>query len=129
MTEQHLRDPTLERQSDPGADAFEHALEEMVMRVDEARIDHAAARVDRLLARLRRYHTDLGDASVPDPDVARRAFGGTRAAGQDADRITHDDIGRIQRATAAPSRRAKAVRIASANAGAIRVIPIGTPLA
>lgn len=66
----HPRQPVVERAVD--GDALEYRLEQMVMRVDQARSDDTARRVEHVLTGARRKITDLGDQAVFDPDGARK---------------------------------------------------------
>src|SRR5262245_23823880 len=55
----------------------------MMMRGDEAGIDHAAGRVDDPLVRLPLERADRGDASIAETDRAARAHRIARQAGED----------------------------------------------
>ena len=71
----HRPQPDQQRAVDRGTHALEDALEQMMVGRDEAGIDHAAGRIDHLLARLAFERTDGGNAAVDDADRAgRRAW-------------------------------------------------------
>src|SRR5262249_7657917 len=71
----HRAQPLQQRNIDAGAHALEHALEEMMMRRDQAGIDHAARSVDHVLAVSPLKRTDRCDAPVRDANCAARAHG------------------------------------------------------
>jgi len=99
----HRREPCLQIGVDAGRHRFQQVLEQMVMRVDPARIDDAVARVDHTLAGLRReIGRDRFDPAVADAQVgAGEPRGGARAAAHDRERAanqqgsrrkTHDSV-------------------------------------
>ena len=80
----HRAQPGVQRAVDPAANAFEDALEQMVMGRDETGIDHAARRIDDRFVRAWRQSADLGDAAVGDADRALRPHRRAGQAGEDA---------------------------------------------
>jgi hypothetical protein len=104
--------PGLQPQIHSRAHTFEHALKEMMVRVDQSRINHAAARVERDLSRPHRNVADLGNPAVFDANVAQGTFGGATATGEHPDRTAHND--RIDGARASGVSRASRDHASSA---------------
>ena len=84
---------------DAGAHALEHALEQMMMGRDEARIDHAAGRVDHLLAGLAFERANRRDAPVGDADRAGGADRIARKPGENSLRALDQRRGHVSAAT------------------------------
>ena len=80
----HCAQPSEQRDVDAGTHAFKDALEEMMMRRDEAGIDHAAAGVDEALARRRFERADRRDASIADANRTARAHRLAAQSGEDS---------------------------------------------
>ena len=87
----HRRQPGQQREVDARRNALEQALEQVVVGVDPARVDHAAGRVDHAFAGLGDQAADgLDDAAAhAQVGATRGAYRGARQAGHQVRGATH----------------------------------------
>ena len=83
----HCAEPGHQREIDAGRDALDQTLEQMMVGIDPARIDHAAGGVNHALARQGGKPADRRDHTAAHADVAGARRQAHRSAGQPGERM------------------------------------------